>query len=359
MSSVGRIPETLMRGIAGALSGVAFFAAICRIIIQLKKRRPLSIDDAFFAFSLVCLCASTTLLYQLIPGLYFEQKLVLDPSAVPFKTVIETIPELLGLQKISYAHLTLTWSVIFSVKFSFLFFFRLLIRRLATLDFYWRIVVWINAVGYILCVSEIFITCPHITLAGLRCWMDPHNLKPFIFTAIVISLDILTDVLIITIPVHLLWAIRIKLSQKLRLGLSLCLGIFMIMAALVKVSSLRSSHGNFDMVWILFWHHAEGCIAVLMVSFTAFRSLSVSQNVSSPRPNILPSWSSKLRLRKARSDQDLQWTGLPSIPPATLTGMRTYIGRSSGSPLEVEESPSAHNHHINVTRGFSVASDYV
>lgn len=153
---------------AGALSGVAFFAAICRTIIQLKKQRPLSIDDAFFAFSCVCLCVSTILLYQLIPGLYFEQQLVLDPSAVPYKTVIETIPELLSLQKISYAHLTLTWNVIFSVKFSFLFFFRLLVRRLATLNFYWRIVFWINAVGYILCVSDVFISCPHITLVGCK-----------------------------------------------------------------------------------------------------------------------------------------------------------------------------------------------
>ena len=134
----------------------------------MKKQRPLSIDDAFFAFSFVCLCASTILLYQLIPGLYFEQELVLDPSAVPYKTVIEAIPELLVYQKISYSHLTLTWNVIFSVKFSFLFFFRFLIRRLATLNFYWRIVVWMNAVCYILCVSDVFIACPHITLVGCK-----------------------------------------------------------------------------------------------------------------------------------------------------------------------------------------------
>ena len=127
------------------------------------------------------------------------------------------------------------------------------------------------------------------------------------------------------------------------------------MTAIIKMYGLRSSRGNFDMVWVMFWHHAEGCVAVLMVSFTAFRSLFVSPNVSSPRSNI----PSKLRLRTSRRDQELQCTGLPSIPPATLTGMRTYIGRSSGSPLEVEELALAHSYHINVTRGFSVASEYV
>lgn len=195
--------------------------------------------------------------------------------------------------------------------------------------------------------------CPSTnSIITAQCWTDPHNLKPFILTALVICLDILTDALIIAIPVHLLWAVRINPRQKLRLGLSLCLSIFMIMMAIVKMSGLRSTRGTFDMAWVMFWHYAEGCTAVLMVSLIAFRSLFVSQSLSSPRPNILSSWASKLRLRRVRRDQDLQWTNLPSIPPATLTGMRTFIGRSWGSPLE-EEEPS----HISVTHGFSVESE--
>lgn len=191
------------------------------------------------------------------------------------------------------------------------------------------------------------------------CWNDPHNLKPLILTAIVISLDILTDVMIIAIPVRLLWAVQIRPRQKLCLGLSLCLSIFMIITAIVKISGLRDSRGAFNMVWVMFWHYAEGCIAVLMISLTAFRSLFVSQNPSPPRPNIPPSWSSKLRLRRARQDQDLQWSDLPSIPPATLTGMRTYIGRSSESPLNVEGPLSTHNSYISVQNGFCVESEPV
>lgn len=126
----------------------------------------MSVDDAFFAFACVCLCASTALLFQLVGALYFEQKLVLDPSSVSLTTAFQIIPELLGTQKVSYAHLTLTWTVIFSVKFSFMFFFKILIKRLTDLNVYWRVVVWINAVSYILCISDVFISCPHITLAG-------------------------------------------------------------------------------------------------------------------------------------------------------------------------------------------------
>lgn len=292
-------------------------------------------------------------------ALYFEQKLASDPNAVSFKTALKTIPELLKFQRLSYAHLTLTWTVIFSVKFSFLFFFKLLIKRLTSLNIYWRVVVGINAIVFVLCVSDIFIACPHITLSGTKCWIDPHNHKPFVLTAIVITLDILTDVLIIAIPVRLLWAVRIKPRQKLRLGLSLCLSIFIIITAVVKISRLRDTHGTFNMAWVLFWHYAEACIAVLMVSLTAFSSLFVSQNLSPQRPNIAPSWYAKLHLRRARRDQDLEWTDLPSIPPATLTGMRTFIGRSSESPVEGEEPLSAHSSHIRVTKGFSIEPERV
>ena len=342
----------------------------------------------------MCLCASTILLYLFIPALYFEQKLVSDPSTFSFKTALSSISKLLKSQKLSYAHLTLTWIVIFSVKFSFIFFFKVLVKRLTNLNLYWRVVVWTNAVVFVLCICDIFIACPNITLSGCKflpvsfsshidkpaltiypipiercpstdsiiiaqCWNDPHNLKPFIFTAIAISLDILTDVMIIAIPVRLLWGLQIRPRQKLRLGLSLCLSIFMIITALVKISGLRDSRGGVNMVWVVFWHYAEGCIAVLMISLTAFRSLFVSQNPSPPRPNISPSWSSKLRLRRTRRDQDLQWSGLPSIPPATLTGMRIYVGPSSGSPLNVEGPLPTHNSHISIQNGFSVESEPV
>lgn len=160
-------------------------------------------------------------------------------------------------------------------------------------------------------------------------------------------------------PVRLLWAVRIKPSQKLRLGLSLCLGIFMIITAIVKMTGLRSTQGTFDMAWVMFWHYAEACIAILMISLTAFRSLFVSPTLSPPRRNTPPSWSAKLRLHRARRDQDLQWTNLPSIPPATLTGMRTFIGRTSELPVEVDETPSVHESRISVTRVFSVKSEHV
>lgn len=50
----------------------------------------------------------------------------------------------------------------------------------------------------------------------------------------------------------------------------------MIIIAIVKASGIRTPVHSFDLVWETFWQQMEACTAVLMVSFTAFRSVFVS-----------------------------------------------------------------------------------
>ena len=83
--------------------------------------------------------------------------------------------------------------------------------------------------------------------------------------------------LVITIPISLLWNVRIKTRQKLGIGAFLCLSVVMIIVAIIKASGIRTSVDSFNLVWELFWQQIEACAAVLMVSFTAFRSIFLSK----------------------------------------------------------------------------------
>lgn len=47
----------------------------------------------------------------------------------------------------------------------------------------------------------------------------------------------------------------------------------MIIIAIVRVSSLRALSRNIDVQWLVFWQQLEACVAVIVVSITAFRSL--------------------------------------------------------------------------------------
>ena len=157
------------------------------------------------------------------------------------------------------------------------------------------------------------------------------------------ALDVVTDLMIVIIPIWVLWSVRIKLDQKFIIGIFLSLNLFMILVAIVRRTGLEY-HGTFDTVWLFTWHHIEACVAVIMISITAFRSIYVSSLQTSrarkQQANKKPWYSSPaaaIRRKRAldRKDDDFV-AGLPTIPSATLTGMRTFIqgGRRTGTGLQ-------------------------
>lgn len=106
----------------------------------------------------------------------------------------------------------------------------------------------------------------------------------------------------------------------------------MMITALIRLCGIRASTGAVDVSWDSFWHLAEGCIAVTMVSSTAFRTLFVAHR-SSTQQNP-----DNVQLQKRQTP----WTrgkfgigrvgneakdrrALPGLPPAVLAGKRTFI----------------------------------
>lgn len=138
---------------------------------------------------------------------------------------------------------------------------------------------------------------------------------------------------VIAIPILLLWRVQIKLQQKLALGLSLCMSIIMTIIPIVRISGIYSSNNTFDTTWVVFWQLMEPCIAVIVVSLTALRTLLVAHAGSGTKPpRHKPSLRKRLlslktvfeRERAGENDGE-EMERLPEVPPATLTGMRTFI----------------------------------
>ena len=98
------------------------------------------------------------------------------------------------------------------------------------------------------------------------------------YSAAIIALDILTDLLILVIPIYLIHQIQIKLRQKLALGVSLCLSIVIVIISITCIAGIRAPAATpaVDVTWELFWQAAEACVAVTMVSLIAFRSFFVA-----------------------------------------------------------------------------------
>ena len=151
----------------GVLFGSAIVTAIVRTGIRIKWRRRVSLDDASLAVACLALTAATTTLYKELGVLYLAEDIVQDyvtgnmadlPADV---NVAATIPR---YQRTFYLHGTLCWIAVFSVKFTFLLFFRQLLNRLPRFLLYWKVVVVANVVALSYCICYAFFLCPHSNL---------------------------------------------------------------------------------------------------------------------------------------------------------------------------------------------------
>ena len=148
----------------------------------------------------------------------------------------------------------------------------------------------------------------------------------------------LIPIAVISILRSILWQVRMKTSQKLGIGAFLYLSVAVVIVACIRFSGIHA-RGSSILTWEYFWLEIEACVAVCMVSLTGFRSVFASDAASVNRGKATPWYSStvtRLRRRKKAEDHDLE--KLPAIPPATLSGMRTFI-RGSELDLGKDELP--------------------
>lgn len=78
---------------------------------------------------------------------------------------------------------------------------------------------------------------------------------------------------VLSIPLSLLWIVKIDLRRKLALASLLCLSVLMIILAIVRVAAATLPGDVTDTSWLFFWQTLEAALAVTMVVLTSFRSL--------------------------------------------------------------------------------------
>ena len=111
-----------------------------------------------------------------------------------------------------------------------------------------------------------------------------------------------------------------------------------MVVAIVQISGEISANHQIDLQWELFWQQIEASISIIVVSITGFRTLlgrrdQKKRQQSEKRRERLQSYRERLlrkALRRNPVDRNFNTGRLPSIPNATLTGIRTFIngGRS-------------------------------
>ena len=111
----------------------------------------------------------------------------------------------------------------------------------------------------------------------------------------------------------------------------------MIIIAIIRISRVHAS--DFE-IWATFWQQIEACIAVLMLSLTAFRTLYVSAKASQGQQKNKANYSYRKRLwPSSKKLQDERYIEL-NVPGATLTGMRTVIAGNQNISWPIDRGDS-------------------
>ena len=150
--------------------------ALTRLILQLKNYHRLQVDDRFLVFACVCLTASTVLSYATVRDLYWNQELNCNPSLLLYlmKEHVDSAAHISGCQRVYNGSASLLWTAILNVKSAYLAFFRRLVDRLRPLVIYWRIIVGLSAVSFLVCVISICVVFEE----EARSWSASPTLLP-------------------------------------------------------------------------------------------------------------------------------------------------------------------------------------
>ncbi|KAL8645630.1 MAG: hypothetical protein Q9226_007213 [Calogaya cf. arnoldii] len=285
----------------GLMLAVAVSLAAGRIYVRAKLNRKIYVDDGFFSLAVVTLIGGTVMTYLDIPYIYLQQNVQAGSQAPP----ADFIQQLLKSVKIQNAAVVLLSATIFAIKLAFLAFFRGLIRRLKKLEIWWWCVLVVVVLSSIILICANFITCPYYD----------------------------ERILVISIPVTLLWRVRIDLRRKLALGTMLCLSVFTIITVIVKISGGNTDNGQIDSSWVIFWLHMEAAVAVMVASITAYRAIFVVERL---RTQESPRYISRVRTMLWDRSKDSQ-----EIPPlAQQSEARTACNPSNRGSIPFRNSKS-------------------
>ncbi|KAM7195835.1 hypothetical protein V8F33_006484 [Rhypophila sp. PSN 637] len=354
------IKRAQFQEVIGIFFALAILSVIARAGARLYQRRRLGWDDYFLFAAAVILAGAVGLLYHMTLRVYIWTAMRMDTSILSMLDPNDLHDVVASSVPVIDSWVTLTWTSIYLVKASFLAFFKQLIWQVSRIQRYYWAVVILTIISWMFAFAMPFILCSEFGLNSIKCMDSSRDVLYISLTAIAAAVDIITDLGIVSIPIILLRRSKLRLSQKLLLGVFLCGSLIMASFSLIRVAKIQDSTGvGVDLPWEFFWQTMEANVAVLMGSLTVFRTLLSSESTKhvearrrakaagprsqNPVPKTLKSFGMwrlvnvKGGSRLVRSDLESQAQdggALPEIPRGTMTGIKSFIWGNKSKPAK-------------------------
>ncbi|KAK5993821.1 hypothetical protein PT974_07258 [Cladobotryum mycophilum] len=245
-----RISKTTFMAVAWAVTGISFLFLLFRLTVRIRSFKKLYSDDYLVIAAWLMLLATSVIWQIKVPILY--QLFEINRGGAPLTTKFTD----------SYAtfmpHIV-TWSVLFysclwSVKFSFLLFFRRLGSKIThQYNIWWWIICVLTFAGWVACIADIDYKCKQCAKPARVQYQN----RTFYGN---MAADIFTDFLVLSIPLSILWNVQIPRTKKLILAGIFSVTIFIMVVAIIRVVLVRGTenqHQNARIDWLYMWTNVE------------------------------------------------------------------------------------------------------
>lgn len=263
-------------GVLWGATGLSFLFVLARTLARIYAFRHLWLDDAFAIGAWLMLLVQAITWMTQVDSMY----LLFQLDAGKLMPTPEILKRLAQLERAECAILILFYTSLWAIKASFLIFF----RRIGGTDRSWLIWFWcvvgFVAATYFVCLGDIQYPCLLRDQAYILENCPKKEAVLFQYNTFIINLvlDVLTDLTIISLPITLLWNVRLPLRRKMILISILSLAVLIIIVAIVRVAVVATKEKNSDMSWLWMWSFIEATVANIIACVGSFRQLFVKQD---------------------------------------------------------------------------------
>ncbi|KAK6539476.1 hypothetical protein TWF694_009699 [Orbilia ellipsospora] len=302
---------------------IAFTAITTRTYTRHKINRGVHIEDWLAIIACIVLLIQVVLSCIFTPRYTFLIETppldifkILNPSTTPQEYIKHTLEYQVGSH---LGFLTSLWLI----KFSFLFFYKRLSEGRAWSRL-WIFTFTFCALSYVGNVVGYFFVCvPLKTYFDTTCQSQTGRSNASLYGAT--ATDILSDLLIMAIPLRLIRQLRMSTLQKVGLACLFCLGFVVVVLSLARTIRINAggtgAYPQSDPRWVALWSIAEETTAIVVCCLPAIRKLFSAHRqkrvdasdatavaglsgIGAPRRFSFKRWSLKYGLRSMESSSN-------------------------------------------------------
>ncbi|KAF2464158.1 uncharacterized protein BDR25DRAFT_272125 [Lindgomyces ingoldianus] len=269
-----RITENTLQATLWAGVAISLVFVAVRLWIRIRVFRRLQLDDPFVIAAWLLSVANAAIWTAISREIYFDSDLA--------NSRLEQIPPdfIQRLERLIRGNLSaylLAYASLWSIKISFIVFFRNFGEKLRNQRIAWYAVLGFCLASFAVCIGTVDYRC--LTSKGMKmisvCREPRTTTFEFVTLRLTTALDVLTDFSIILLSTNVLWRIRLRLWTKLALAGIFSLTLFVIAIAIVRIANASSS-GKLDLSWLVCWQGIELSAALIIVCIASFRILYTS-----------------------------------------------------------------------------------